>query len=135
MRNKNLQLLGGYLLAAVFAFATSSTFAADAVRGKKIFLRCAICHFAQQEANKIGPTLKNVLGRPAASVSQYHYSHAMSDAGKNGLVWTKDNLVKYLKNPSAMVKGTRMAAVNLTKEQDVEDLIAYLQSVADKKAP
>lgn len=121
---------------AVFCFSIlaalpfiAGTQAADVENGKIVFKRCAACHNADKPDNRIGPTLQGILGRRAGSLEGYRYSPAMTNAGKNGLIWNRDTLINYLHNPQAMVKGTRMASIRLNNDSDVDDLIEYLKSV------
>lgn len=104
--------------------------AADPENGKIIFKRCIACHYANKTDNKVGPTLKDVIGRQAGSIEGYRFSSAMTEAGKGGLVWTKGNLLNFLHNPQAMVKGTRMASIKIKDDNEIDDLIAYLQEAA-----
>ena len=56
----------------------------SAAEGAKVFKKCSACHsIAEGGANKIGPALWGVLGRPAGSVPGYKYSKAMAAYGKN----------------------------------------------------
>lgn len=52
----------------------------------------------------------------------------MKDAGAAGLVWTGENLNKFLENPRAMVPGTKMVFPGLKNPQDRVDVIAYLKT-------
>ena len=49
--------------------------------------------------------------------------------------WTIEELNSYLKNPRAMVPGTSMAFIGLTKPNERADVIAYLNSLADNPQP
>jgi len=109
---------------------TTISEAADIEAGKKVFKLCAVCHYADRNQNKIGPTLLNLMGRKAGTVAGYHYSAAMVKAGDNGLVWTNDTLKQYLHAPQQLVKGTLMASIRITNDALIDDLIAYLQSVS-----
>ncbi|MHC5307249.1 c-type cytochrome [Bartonella sp. LJL80] len=106
--------------------------AQDIENGYRIFRRCVACHYADKNANKVGPTLLGVIGRTAGTAEGYRYSPAMVDAGKNGLIWSKESLTAYLHDPRGMIKGTRMAAVKIKNDQEIDDLLAYLKSVTDK---
>ena len=41
--------------------------------------------------------------------------------------WNDETLHTYLENPKAMVPGTKMAFVGLKKQDDRDDVIAYLE--------
>ncbi|RCL03860.1 MAG: cytochrome c [Candidatus Tokpelaia sp. JSC161] len=92
-----------------------------------IFQRCIACHYPNQEANKIGPSLKNILQRQAGTRIGYRFSPAMIQAGKKGLIWNEKNLTAYLRNPQGFLKGTRMPPIKITSKKEIEDLIAYLK--------
>jgi cytochrome c len=101
--------------------------AQDAAAGEKVFAKCKACHVADEDKNKIGPSLKGVIGRTAGTHADFKYSKAMVDAGAGGLVWDDANLTKYLHDPKAMVKGTKMAFVGLKKDDEIANVIAYLK--------
>jgi cytochrome c len=46
---------------------------------------------------------------------------------KKNVVWTAENLDKWLARPSAFVPGTKMTFFGLQKEDQREDVIAYLK--------
>ena len=99
----------------------------DVVAGEKLFKRCSVCHTADADESKRGPSLKGVVGRKAASYPGYPYSDAMRKAAAEGLVWNEDELKSFLKRPQAKVKGTWMVFAGLTKDKDLENMIAYLK--------
>ena len=63
-------------------------------------------------------------GRPAA---QRHHRPANKKAGEEGLVWTDENLFKYLENPREFMPKNKMAFAGLKDEQERKDVIAYLK--------
>jgi len=88
----------------------------NAAEGAKIFKKCAACHsIAEDGANKIGPALWGVLGRPAGSVPGYKYSKAMAAHGKN---WSLEEMNGFLTKPKDWLKGTKMSFVGLKKAKD-----------------
>jgi cytochrome c len=113
-------------LASAVLFAVPAHAAGDAAAGEKVFVQCKACHENEKGVNKVGPTLKGVVGRKTASVPDYKYSAAMAAKGAEGLVWTEENLTAYLPNPKAYVPGTKMAFGGLKKPEDVANVIAYL---------
>jgi len=102
----------------------------DPEKGKKVFNKCKACHFVDKEKNKVGPYLKGVVGRKAASVEGFKYSKGMQAKGAEGLVWTEENLDKYLTAPKKFVPGNKMAFAGLKKAEDRANVIAYLKSMA-----
>ena len=113
-------------LASAVLFAAPAHAAGDAAAGEKVFAQCKACHENEKGVNKVGPTLKGVVGRKAASVPDYKYSAAMVKKGEEGVVWDEATLTQYLPNPKAMVPGTKMAFGGLKKPDDVANVIAYL---------
>ncbi len=97
---------------------------ADLVRGERVFrMQCAGCHSVEAGAHRAGPSLYKVLGRPAGSIDGFQFSPAMEDAD---LVWDRDVLDAFLKNPEQVVPGTRMVFWGLDQaERDA--VIRYLE--------
>ena len=101
--------------------------------GEKVFKKCSACHMiASGGKNMIGPNLWNVIGRPAAAVSDYNYSKAMKDYAKN---WTFEEMNAYLIKPQAYIRGTKMAFAGLRKEKDRASVILYMNSKSDNPKP
>lgn len=100
----------------------------DAAEGEKVFKRCQACHVATADTNRVGPYLHGVVGRKAGSVEGFNYSEGMKKAGADGLVWTPENLDKYLTDPKAEVPGNKMAFAGLKKPEEVANVIAYLKA-------
>jgi cytochrome c len=118
--------LAGALIA--FGFATAAQ-AGDAAAGEKVFNRCKACHAVGEGAkNRVGPELNDLIGRTAGTAEGYKYSPAMQKAGANGLVWNAESLATYLANPKATVKGTKMAFAGLKGQDDLDNIIAYLET-------
>jgi cytochrome c len=117
------------MLAAMSAMglAAGQAQAQDAAAGEKVFNKCKACHVADKDQNRVGPSLHGVIGRTAGTHPGYNYSKAMVEAGKSGVVWDAATLTKYLHDPRAMVKGTKMAFPGLKKDKDIADVIAYLE--------
>lgn len=113
-------------LASAVLFSVPAHADGDAAAGEKVFNQCKACHENQKGVNKIGPTLKGVVGRKTASVPDYKYSDAMAAKGAAGQVWDVATLTAYLPNPKAFVPGTKMAFGGLKKPEDVANVIAYL---------
>ncbi len=117
-----------YVFAAVAAagfMMAAPAMAGDAAAGEKVFRNCKACHYVDQEKNKTGPHLVNIIGRKAGAVEGYKYSKAM--AGSD-LVWDEATLAGFLTKPKSYLKGTKMAFAGLKKDSDIADVIAYLKS-------
>ncbi|EHH06924.1 cytochrome c class I [Agrobacterium tumefaciens CCNWGS0286] len=99
----------------------------DAAAGATVFKKCGICHVAETDQNKVGPSLNGLFGRAAGTHPNFAYSRAMQDAGKAGLVWDETSFRDYLHDPKAKVKGTKMAFVGVKDDTDITNLIAYLK--------
>ncbi|NEI71493.1 c-type cytochrome [Rhizobium lusitanum] len=120
------------LIPVVIALASASSALADgdAIAGAAVFKRCGACHTATAPANRVGPSLMGVVGRPVASVPDYSYSPAMRAFGADGKVWDEALLRKYLPAPQFLVKGTRMTFPGLKSDKDLDNVIAYLKNPA-----
>ncbi|HXF54267.1 MAG TPA: cytochrome c family protein [Hyphomicrobiaceae bacterium] len=115
---------GLMFLSAPYATATAQ----DAQSGEQIYRQCRACHQIGEGArNLVGPQLNGIVGRRAGTVEGFTYSQANKEAGANGLVWTEDNLFKYLENPMAFMPGTKMVFAGVRSEDARRDLIAYLK--------
>jgi len=93
-------------------------------RGEAVYKRnCSICHSLDPGKNRVGPSLAGVVGRPAGSAPQFHYSAANS---ASGIVWTEEKLDDYLADPQRMVPGTLMVFPGLKNSDDRQALIKFL---------
>lgn len=101
--------------------------AQDAAAGEQVFAKCKACHVADADTNKIGPSLKGVVGRTAGTHEGFKYSKAMTEAGEKGTVWDDETLTAYLRDPKGYIKGNKMAFVGLKKDEDLANVIAYLK--------
>ena len=113
------------LMTASIAMAQSSnSTAGSALKGKEIYdARCSACHSV--DANRVGPMHVGVLGRKAGGVKSYRYSDALS---KSKVVWTRENLLAWLKNPEELIPGQRMGyAMDLAEDRLY--IVAYLATL------
>ncbi len=97
----------------------------NAEAGERVFMRCQQCHTLEAGINRTGPSLHGIVGRPAASVTGFNYSPAMTSSG---LTWDPDTLFRYLENPRSTVPGSRMIFAGIADPQQRADLIAYLET-------
>ncbi len=127
--------LASLLLAATPALAQDAASAGDPALGEKVFSKCKACHQIGEGAhNAVGPELNGVIGRHSGTVAGYTYS----DANKNsGLTWDEPTFREYIHDPKAKVPGTKMSFAGLTKQSDVDNLVAYLKQFGPdgKNAP
>ena len=118
-------MMRSVMVAATLIVASAATAAAqDATKGASVFGQCRACHQIGEDAqNMLGPELNGLDGRKAGSVPDYPYSDANK---KSGIVWTAATFTQYIKNPQAMVPGTKMTYAGLSDEQKINDLWAYV---------
>ena len=118
------------LIACFFAVLSSPALAdpGNAEAGEDVFKKCRACHDVGPDAkNKVGPVLNGLIGRKVGTVADYSYSDANKSVGDKGIVWSEDELFKYLENPLAYMPKTKMAFAGLKDEQDRRDVIEYLK--------
>ena len=128
--------LSATLVATGIVLATTSLASAqDAAKGKQVFNQCMACHALDHAV--VGPPLGGVIGRKAGSVADYSYSPLMKAAGDAGLVWSTDEISKYLVNPTAYLtayvkgkgkdaSGSSKMVFMLANEKQRQNVAAYL---------
>ncbi len=111
-------------LPAVDAAATD---AADA--GAVVWRRCAACHTLDPDsANRAGPTLFGVFGRPIGTVAGYPYSPALAESD---IVWTEATVAELFRlGPDVVTPGTKMPVQRITDEAELAALIDFLRREA-----
>jgi cytochrome c len=121
---------GGLAAALLVAGAPGLSWAAvgNPGAGRGVFTtQCSACHSdARSRPTIVGPPLFGVVGRQAGAVSGYPYSTAMRSAG---FAWTPDRLRSYLPAPRDYLPGVRMTYGGLKNTVQLDDLIAYLQTL------
>jgi cytochrome c len=101
---------------------TTDTPAAD----KGAFVMCAGCHSSDGSAKAMGPTLKGIVGRKAATDAGYkRYSKALLTSG---IAWNNAELDAYLKAPNTRVKGTTMM-VGVADVKKRAAIVRYLNTL------
>jgi len=103
---------------------------ADANAGQAIFrTQCALCHSAQPGDNggAQGPNLNGVIGRAAASNSDFGYTQALKNSK---LTWDAATLDRFLTSPTTVVPGSAMV-IAVPSEEQRQNLIAYFTAVKD----
>jgi len=125
-------LIKATFLGAALVWSVGAHAAGDATNGEKIFKQqCKLCHAVGATAKPgVGPVQNGLIGATAGARPGFTYSAAMKDAGAKGLVWTEENLDKYLTDPKAMVPGNKMAFPGVKKDTDRADVIAFLKTQA-----
>jgi cytochrome c2 len=110
-------------------FFSSASVAQNAENGEQVFKKCRACHQVGDGAkNGVGPLLNGLIGRTSGTVPEFNYSEANKEAGAKGLVWTEEELTKYLEAPQAYMPKNKMAFAGLKDEADRKDIIAYLKT-------
>ena len=124
-----LTLAAGVVFAAMAGQAIA---AGDPAAGEKVFNKCKACHPVGETAkNAVAPELNGIAGRKAATVEGYTYSDALKGSG---ITWDEAVFKEFVKNPKAKIAGTKMVFPGLPKEQEQDDVWAYLsQFGADGK--
>lgn len=115
--------------AAALALAPlGSAVAQDADAGQRVFNQCRACHNINQGGRSgVGPALYGVWGRAAGAVEGFRYSAPMRAKATEGLAWTAENMRAYLTDPKSVVPGGSMSFAGIRNEQQLNDLLAYLQ--------
>jgi len=98
----------------------------DAQRGANLFPQCAACHTFEPGRNLTGPSLANLFGRKAGTVSSFlRYSDALK---RSGVTWDEKTLDAWLKEPDKLIPGNDMAFPGIKDDRARRDLIAYLKA-------
>ena len=128
---KSRLILGAIALGLVCAAPTRAAAQADPVAGQTVFnQKCASCHTVTPDMahSLLGPNLVGVVGRTAGTMAGWDFSPALKDSK---LVWTDENLSKWLTDSMAMVPGAKMD-LKVPSRFEREDLIAYLKTLKGK---
>jgi cytochrome c len=115
------------IIAALVLSAAQGAYAqGDAQRGAKSFPQCAACHTLEPGRNLTGPSLANLFGRKAGTVSSFlRYSDALK---RSGVVWDEKTLDAWLKDPEKLIPGNDMTFPGIKDDQVRRELIAYLRA-------
>ena len=115
-----LMIMAALAVSVLVGSATAQT-AASPQSGADLFGdRCSFCHLDGPGGQ--GPSLTGVVGRKAGSVADFGYSPALK---ASGLVWTPENLDKFLTDPGAMVPGAAMP-IHVPDAATRQAIIGYL---------
>ncbi len=113
------------MAALSIAALASAAGAQDVAAGQHSFNKCLPCHAIGPDAeNKIGPQLNGLDGRHSGTAPNYSYSDANK---KSGIVWGEATFKEYIKNPAAMVPGTKMTFLGIKNDQEINDLWAFVK--------
>ena len=128
-------------LAALGLLTALPAHAGDPVAGERAWNQCRACHMIVDGDNVIqrgpatGPNLYGIVGRPAGAQEDFRYGTGLTTAAEKGLVWTPENLARYLENPAGFLtefNGARAQSnMAFRLRRGADDLVAYLESVAN----
>jgi cytochrome c len=121
-------ILRPIVLAAALISGPAFAQAGDPVAGAKQFGQCRACHAVTATApDGIGPNLVGVYGKKAATHrKKFKYSPALA-ASK--LTWDDATLDKWITDPAALVKGTKMHFVGIPRKPARANIIAYMKTL------
>lgn len=122
--DKKTMLLGSAL--ALYFLSFSSMAECDLAQGKKQFNKCIACHSVEQGAHKMGPSLHQVIGRKAGSLTDFYYSDAMKNSD---IIWSEKTLSAFLEKPMKYIEGTTMPFSGIKKAEQRQALVCYLQQL------
>jgi cytochrome c len=146
-----------FTIAAAFAVLAAPAFAdghaatiGDAAAGEEQFNRqCVACHVVADASGEVlagrnartGPNLYAIAGKPLGAVEDFRYSDAIIELGEAGSVWTEENFVGYVQDPTGWLRETlddRRArgkmAYRVREEAQAYDLYAYLATFGAEEA-
>jgi cytochrome c len=108
-------------LAAVAAENDQKTVGAEAAYSRY----CQNCHSMEKGANRLGPSLHQIIGRTAGTEPNYKYSQALKESG---FVWDELALDRYMGSPREFLPGGVKAAFTaVSSVEDRKKIVAYLQ--------
>ena len=88
--------------------------------------KCSVCHtLTPDDANRAGPTLHGVFGRPVASLPGYPYSEAMRSMD---IVWNAETIgLLFEHGPDEFTPGSKMPMQRIVDPADRAALVEYLE--------
>lgn len=125
MKTKVLGLATGCMLMALAPTpAVAQYFGMDP--GEFLFGECRDCHTFAAGAGpgRKAPNLWGIYGRRAGTAPDYDYTPEMRTSG---VIWTESTMDKWLRNPGAMVPGTRMD-FQVPNEQQREYVLEFMRN-------
>jgi len=123
--NKLLHVqLAAFLSVLYMGIVHAAPPAGDPEAGEDVYAgECSDCHSVRKGKNKKGPSLFGVIGRHSASIPDFNYSDGMK---KLNVVWTPEEIDKYITKPKALVPGGKMKYKGLPDAKARADLLSFL---------
>lgn len=120
--------LGDQVVLSVDEYLAADPYAdANLANGEKQARVCRACHSLDKGGpNMIGPALYGFFGTEVGLRSGFEYSAVMRNAD---FTWTPAALNAWLAQPGRFLPGNRMTFAGVSRQQDRDDLIAYLLRV------
>ena len=118
----------GALFGLALAWAAPASAQADIAAGRIVFnQKCSNCHNLSADPGNgpKGPNLMGVVGRTAGTRAGWEFSAPLRDSK---IVWTEDNLGKWLADPDGFVPGSTMP-MKVPSKFEREDVLGYIKSV------
>lgn len=101
-------------------------------RGQRVFGACAACHSLQPGQNMTGPSLADLWGRKAGSLTSFNrYSPALKSAN---VTWDNRTLNEWIKDPQHLVPGNEMTFDGIKDDRQRADLLAFLKQATQPGA-
>lgn len=94
-------------------------------RGADPFALCADCHSLTPGKALFGPSLSGVVDRAAGSEKGFTYSPTLL---LSGILWTEENLDRWLTDPQAFLPGSRMPFPGIPDPAERQAIIRFLKS-------
>lgn len=115
--------------APVVVTPTALASSGNAEIGAKTFRKkCLGCHpISDNGTNRTGPNLFGIVGSNKASAEGYRYSNGLK---KLGGTWTEKEINTFIAGPRVMVPKTKMTFSGVKKENQRDDIVAYLKSLS-----
>lgn len=114
-------------MAAAIALASGPVLAgADIAEGEKVFKKkCNLCHSEKGVEKGLGPPLNGIVGAKAGITDFKKYKGLKG----SDIVWTEDNLDKFLADPKGFLGKKSSMSGKLKKADQRAHVIAYMKTL------